>query len=297
MKIGNRMILNNLLVGSIPVLLSVLIFILVFRVQWEKSIKSRLETEIAEFKKKIETEADKLRLYSFIISDSISLNYRRSYLKSGDIFANRSFTFNTINQGLIKNLEVSVESKIISRYPLNIYYTTFITSDDMAKYMWDFMNRPDLTRYFRMSFPMLVSNTLVVRSCSYIMDMDNSEKLGLTIASFPVDTDLLREFIGDEVQAIIYTETTNGYVFSTLQLENTSLPSQLRKIDFSSGDRFAMVDIENIGKYYVMQKTAYTKNIKVGQKVIQKKIVDLGVLYSAEELDRSEEHTSELQSH
>lgn len=290
MKIGNRMILNNLLVGSIPVLLSVLIFILVFRLQWENSIKNRLETEIAEFKKKIETEADKFYMYSFFMSDSISINYRDSYLESGDIFvnmgfANRSFVYNTINSGLIKNLEVSVKDKIISRYPMNIYYTAFETSDKMAQDMWDFMNRPDLTRFFRMTFPMLVSNILVLRSCSYIMDMENSTRLGLTIASFPVDNNLLSEFNKNKLEAIIYTETTNGYVFSTSQLENTSLPSQLKKIDFSSESRFAKVNIENTGEYYVMQKSGYTKNIKTNGKFVRQKIADLGVMYSAEELD------------
>ena len=68
MKIRKQMLLNNLLVGIIPVLLAVLIFILVFRARWEKTIQKSLSSSIEEIRTGINAEADRQRFFAFTIA-------------------------------------------------------------------------------------------------------------------------------------------------------------------------------------------------------------------------------------
>ena len=74
MTIRKNMILTYLLASVIPLFLSTVTFTLLFRVYWQQNVENILVSELNEFKNKIDTEAEKVRFYSFSIAETLNIN-------------------------------------------------------------------------------------------------------------------------------------------------------------------------------------------------------------------------------
>ncbi len=246
MKIRQKMILNNILVGILPLLILSLIILLLFRKEEHTYIRKNLETYANTFKIALESDLEKYRNYTYFIS-------------------HQNFRFD--NTGAKYNFRLSDESMFGTRYKIRMYEiflgntnvyrdiynwrdSFYSASQNTIDHLWKHLLLPRYTRRYTTSIPEIVSNTLVLRNCSIIYDYAANTKIGFTEIVTPLDYDYFAEFAFQEYEVIYFIETSGGYVFSHPDFNTPESAARLTNVDFKNSGKLPRIMMNNKREYY-----------------------------------------------
>lgn len=277
MKIRATMLFSNLVIGIVPVLLAIAIFSAVISLQAQKEVSSSLSFTIDELKNKIDLGMETYRNYTYFFAKSFREVNRESLSGlSGMPFAMQLSTYN------IKIMEIAMSNEMLRRVfaedngQNSLEMGRYVTSDEVVSNIWSVIERPVNNFDFRMTYPDVVSNTLVLRNVAVINNMEKSEKIGMAILSYPVNSEYLRGFVEDNPDLITFTVTSNGMVFSR---EDVVGPEEIGKIKKASANMkdYAIVSLKG-QKFYFAKAPLYKQKNRV--------IAELGILYGFNRVNR-----------
>ncbi len=286
MKIRHRITLNNILVALIPVFLFFIIFIAIVRSQIKKDIVSNLESAIQRFSEKLESDTIMMRSYAFSHAGDIL----SKHLTTRGNISNLIFRFNKFDatpggvgydsaEGEIKVIEYTYRDHSLQSHAIEYAYTPFYIQKSKLASIWEIMDRPSYHKYFRMSFPDLVSNTLVIRNTAIIYDEIKHEKAGLVITSTVINQHFLSEAVDNSVNMIAFIESDNGLLFSE-DIDDPIAIESITKYPASDDLEYRLVKVKGRGDFYFAKKNLYSETSRVNNKIVRKRIADFGILYS-----------------
>lgn len=266
------MLISNIVVGLIPVLLAIVIFTLALSGQAQKSVKDSLASKLSDIKQKFDDEMETYRSYSYFFARGVKTPATEESMKGQLGYA---FDFNVNVYGL-KLLEFTWQDKVV-RSSFNLPATSvYAMNPEFTQKLWGLMNKPFNQGTFKMSYPEIVSNVLVIRNAALVTG-DHSEKIGLAVVSKIIDTEYLQRLSGDNSDLIVFTQTPEGgFAFSNEKLTDEADLDVLRKVEMGSKP-YAVVSV--MGQKYYMAKMPLF--------VIQgKTIADIGILYGFESVNK-----------
>ncbi len=298
MKLKSRMLWTYILVGVIPVFLSLVIFIFVFRTRWEDTLINDLSSIISEIKRNIYEKAERQSFFAYTIANYISagegfksavereeLTRFINQLSGTSTGRNKVFTRSYLQPEIIEffHRDKLVQSEFWLEHA---FYIEYGTPPEHASYMWEYLSDPVRHRYFTISFPMLRSNTLVMRNSAILFDTDSNEKVGMVVCSYPVNRDFLNGLVNHREGIIAFVKNDNGIVFSDNQFGELNIFDKIAEIELTVERPYALLIIEGYGKYYLARENVYSSVEYVDGKVVRKRIADVGVLYSSATIDK-----------
>lgn len=263
----------NIMIGIVPILIIFIIFFAVNRHQARIQVEEKLTELIDQFNLYLERDTSRLRVLSYLITMQYPLSEE----------TNETWNFDAITtlRWDLKIYEVFLSTNLVRR---EIQYWKddfhYLTDTETATYIWKYLNKPMNTSYFTMSFPDVISNVVAVRNCAIISDPRTEEKIGFAAIVTPINHQYLYElpFLENEFEYVIITE--EGMVFSETLLQTNLVISALRKeIEKGSHKPFIVADFGEIGKYYFKKDILYTTMEKYSNRMQQKTIAEIGILY------------------
>ncbi len=267
--------------GFIPIILVFAIFLLVLKKQADNSIRTTLTGNVEQFKNNLEAEMNKFRDYSFFISRE-ALNIIQKSEKGNLSSYNTQVTANRYN---LRLFELFKKDKIFYRDMYSWKDHIYDIKPEVATELWETLSNPLYTRHFKISYPDIVSNVLVIRNCSIIYDEKSDTKYGFSAISTPIDNDFLREFGYQSKEQVIVILSENGVEFSNNEFnlpEIKDLILKARKLH----KPYTILNLGKLGKYYYYQENLYSSTKRIEKKIINKKIADVGLLLRFDTVNR-----------
>ncbi len=286
MRIRNKMLLSNMVVGIIPVLLAIFIFTYALFSQAEKEVRKSLDVTLQELKTKIDDNMQKFRNYSYFFANSVIYPSENKMGQRGNYSVN-------INVDVydLKMLEFTLNSNVVRReFSAQKPIGHFLTSDKQVSKMWKFMNQPQNNTGFKMSFPQVISNTVVMRNTALISY--NSKKVGLSILSEILDADYLKALAAKYTDLVIFTESPKGQIlFGDSGFNTNTVINTIKQVNLSKKKTYDVVELK--GKKFYLSKiplfeTTKFRTLKNGKKVPigRNTIATIGILYGFESVNK-----------
>lgn len=273
MNIRSRYLINNMMFGLIPIFFIIALFFFLNRQQAQSNMQNTLQNYVSAFKDDLANRINQLQDYAFFISR----------ISRTDVFR-----ANGIND---LDFPVSIESYDIRLFELfkqdqMIYRDTYawrdskyFTSDESAANIWKELSGSQYSIYYKMSFPEIVSNILVVRSCSIVAD-DNGNKIGYASVTTPLDYEYLSKFPVVSDNLIYFIQAGNYFVFSNPNLDDPRFQQKMLNVDYDDRLGYGMINFENLGDYICYKQTLYSKPLRLSNRIEQQVIAEIGVLYN-----------------
>jgi len=286
MRIRNKMLLSNMVVGIIPVILAIFIFTYALFNQAEKEAKKSLDVTLQELKSKIDDNMQKFRTYSYFFANSV-------IEPDADKMSQRSgYSVNiSVDKYALKMLEFTVNSNIVRReFTAQRPMGRFLTTKEMAAKMWTFMNKPQNNSGFRMSFPEVIDNTVVMRNVALVNKGD--KKFGMSILSEILDQEYLKALAAKYTDLVIFTETPKGgLIFGRPEFNTNTVRNVIKGVQLSKKKDYDIVSLDS-KKFYLAKmplfQTTKFKTLKNGKKVPMGRttIATIGILYGFESVNK-----------
>jgi serine phosphatase RsbU (regulator of sigma subunit) len=280
--------------------------IVISQARLEKVIIENLNDALDKGRYVIDTHSAHARYFSYSWNLTMREALRGRDLTLDDIrsYFNNLLSIGTLgplmgyNEGEIKTVEVTFGTNIVIQNALEFHHTRYYLTQDEIDFMWNFLSRPEFHPYFRMSFPFLMSNIVIMRSTAFLSGIESDRddntpqsigvprNIGLIVSGFPLDYEFLSVCVSPAPGVIYIIETTNGIIFSDYEF-NKEIPNELiGKIELTDGKPYTIVNVPEKGRYYFTRRELFsiTKTTESGERV-RYKIADIGVLYSAEVME------------
>lgn len=296
MNIRNRMLMNNLLVGILPVILAVFIFILVFVSMWEKQVEDLLTSTITKIKTGINQTADKQQFFAVNLAGLITSQddfYDAAENADGltdmmEEYEMRTRIASAVNYAgnSAAIIEIFYKDQVIDYHSFDWRsYVESKTSDEQANEIWTYMKAPAIHEFFTMIFPMVVSNKVVIKNAAILYDDIRIEKAGMVVCSFPLDRDFLydMDFVGNDV--IAFVVGAESVIFSRSDFNDLDLYAQIEDFESTDESPYRKLSIHGFGSYYMTKDSMYTVPERISNRIVQVPIAEVGVLYNAEQIN------------
>lgn len=282
MKILRRQIYNNLLVGLLPLLLVLIALIIVNSNLSRKNADKKLKETLVDFKQTLSKDLDKFRDYSFFIMRDTG----RVIDPQGHLI-DLHFPVN-VNSYNIRLFEVFYHSKLIYHDTYSWQDHIYFASKQRAQEIYHYLSNPSYSIYFKMSFPEVVSNTLIVRNCSILADRNNSKKIGFASVITPIDQSYLSELYPVNQKAmVLFIQTKDGITYSNPDFSQPNITAELLKSKLGEYAGFSVKKFTKKGKFYCLKENLYSVTHKVSRRIIRLPLADVGILYDYEMVNRN----------
>ncbi len=254
MKIRQRTLVNNLMVGLIPLLLLTIIMSLVNYKRDSQYIKQRLLNYILQFKEDLDRTLEKYRDFSYFIShQEVKLirengNWTIRESERGPLLVNR---YN------LRIYEIFLKNQSVHQ---NIYDSKdkmFLIGPQMADLIWSRLNQPIHTRVFNSSFTSLVSNIIVFHNCSILTDPVNEKKIGFSAISTPLDREYFDDYFVHDSMVIYFIQSSKGLFFSENIMPDQNTDIQITDMFRQNPRGYHLININN-KKYYILRDAFVT---------------------------------------
>lgn len=271
MKIRNRYLTDNLLVGLIPILLIFILFFLLYREQGQKKVRETLENYIWNFKVNHSADVDKFEDYSFFISRTQFDLTRQTDPQNLD------FPISIESYG-IRLFELYYRGKFVFHDVYSWQDSRYFTSEATGKKIWDQLTAAGNSAYYKVPFPELVSNVLVIRCASVIAERD-STRVGFANVAIPLDSDYFKTIPLQSDEIVYYIRTTNGFVYSKPEIETPELDKAIREKTVDPDLGYTTISLKAQGTYYCYEDNLYTIPQRISNRIVPRSLADVGVLY------------------
>ncbi len=272
MKILHRQVVNNLLVGLIPLFLILAIIFAINKSQAEKNSHKVLSTVVNDFKIILESDLSKYRDFAYFVGRASEDYITGSRQVTSNLPINiESFDF--------RMYEVYVQNKLKYQDIYSWSDSIYFAKPERVQYIWDFLKSGNHSIFFKISFPEIVSNVLVLRNCA-IMTRREFERIGYVSVISPLDSAYLSRmpFVNQDV--ILFIQTSNGIRMSDETMQKPEIIADLMKTPLGQSGKYNIKKYKNTGKYYYYKENLYAERVKVGNRFQQNYIADVGVIYN-----------------
>ncbi len=279
MNIRNRYLIDNLLVGIIPLFLIFTIFFFLNRKQAEDNVRESLATYIRNFKIDHAADVTKYQDYAYFITQIQADYFRQANPR------NLNFPV-SIESYNIRLFEVYYRGRFIFRDTYSWKDSQYFSSDETAKKIWAQLSSSEYSVFYKIPYPEIVSNVVVVRSCSIISDPATQEKLGFAAVTTPLDLDYFTQFPLQTDNVIYYIQNKNGFVFSKPDFETAELDETLENVAVDPHLGYAVIDVKDKGRFYCYKENLYRTISRTSNQYVQDMVADIGVLYDYQTVNR-----------
>ncbi len=286
MKITRKLILNNLVVGLLPVIVTFAILLIYTRNQAEYNVQKRLQQSIASFRIYWENSLNKYRDYAYLISRNLGSNpiklmrhseRLRAYLGElalkSDRFDVRMFEILYTNHSVFQDL-YSWKDHI------------YLAEPEKSREIWQDLWQSRYNRYFTKSYPDQVFNIAVIRNCALIYDSRTQKKVGFTEVVTPLDSEFFSGLVFSDPGMLFFVKTPGGGYFSRYELNhNEPIWSMLEQYPDTSA-KIKVITLNNT-LYYVYSENLIRTTSRVSNRILQRSLVDLAVLLPYKKANRN----------
>jgi signal transduction histidine kinase len=241
-------------------------------VQQNINIGNSLQDSVARLKDDFSRDMDKYQNFVYFTSRSIK-NFGRNDLRDLTDPA-ISFMFNKLR---LTTLELTYGPEVLSR-KLNMnndFSLEYILDSEKAKFYWNQMDDPLMPWYATLSTPDLVSNIFVMRHIAVIYNSGLAEKVGLVVATMPIDNIYMTDLVGTS-QDLIAVVNVGGILISSSQWPLQ--PEAISKMHRAFGRKragYEQLNIPGKGDYYFAFDSLFREK--------GKDIADIGILVRGDE--------------
>lgn len=257
------------------------IFLAVLKHQADTYIRRTLTDTIEQFKFNLEAEMNKFRDYSFFISRE-ALNIFRN-AKGGNLSSYNSQV--TANRYKLRMFELFLADELVYRDMYSWKDNIYSMSQPVASEIWATLMNPLYTRHFKMSYPDIVSNVLVIRNCSIIYDEARDSKYGFAAVTTPVDNDFLKDFGYQSQDQVIVILSAQGVEFSNNDFNLPEIKQQILDAQFDRRP-YTILKLGKFGRYYYYQENLYSSSRMVNKKMETQAIAEVGLLLHHESVNQ-----------
>ncbi len=278
MKILHRQTLYILLAALIPLFIIITVIFLVNQAQTQKYIGKQMSAYIQDFKTTLDTDLSKYRDYAYFIGK-----------ESDEFIVGEKWT--------TSNFPVNIESFDMRMYEVfykykTLYQDTYSWEDSIyfapptsVSNIWHEMKSQNHSIFYKMSFPEVLSNTLVIRNTA-ILTKTSFDRIGFVSVIAPLDTAYLSRipFVNNDI--ILFIRTASNITFSNPDLNKPEVLKTILKMPMGVSRGKNLIYFRNLGKYYLSQESLYSQRIKVENRFQQVFIADVGIIFRQQAANR-----------
>ena len=280
MKIRYKILINNIGIGVIPILAGFLIIILVLSLSSEYYAYEAMVKDISSFKILLNSDIQKYADFSYFLSREIPANidFKRKTIGNYD-------TKLSVNRYNVRLYEVYLEDKLLHREMYSWKDNVYFTSQESASKIWIYLKNPSISKNLKYFYQDIVSNVLVLRSCSILFDEKNQNKIGFSSIITPLDADYFAQLplLDENKSYFIHTEC--GYFFSREDLNKPENYLALKNLSNQIQNKRQFHFQNDPNKYYCYQENLFSSIESVNKKKIRKNLADIGILYNQSEFN------------
>lgn len=211
MKIQKRTLVNNLIVGLIPLLVLTIIMASINLGRDRQYISSRMTAYLEQFQSELDINLQKYRDYAyFIANQDLSISYSSG--KPRLVLGTRSPVY--ANRFNVRSFEIFLADRSQHRNFYSWQDSIYSLPEDDASRLWDKLQLPLYTRLFTLSQPGLVSNVLVFYNCAILTTPGSERKIGFATVITPLDGEYFSTYFSHDPFVIYYIRTPGGLLFS-----------------------------------------------------------------------------------
>lgn len=277
MKIRNRVIFNNLLIGLLPLLIISVLFLLIRKDEYHRYYLHNMDTSLNNFKLFLEEDLEKYRYHAlFIAQENPQLpGQSRVQVDRDAVFALRT------RLRIIEVFEQDRKTLLETARWRDYLYTV---SPPEAEQLWGYLSSPDIVRRFTLSIPRLVSNILVFRNCAPLLYRDSTRKAGFVSVSLPLDLTYFRDMAFQEVGVVFFIQTPGGIQFSDPAFQQEKTVTQVLDA-LTLQQEIPRLDLGDKGHYF-LHYSPYITVPGLGSPSQPEPQTYIGVLYEEDKLNR-----------
>ncbi len=272
MKILQRQIINNLSVGLIPILLIISIIFWVNKRQAVKSTSQKLVSLIESFNTILDSDLSKYRDYAYFVGAE-----SEDYIVNGR-FITTDFPVN-IESFDFRLYEVFFGERLLYHDQYSWQDHIYYAPPDRVKYIWKSMASMEHSIDFKMSYPEILSNTLVLRNCA-LLTLQDFNRVGFASVISPLDVTYLSAlpFINQDIT--LFIQTSNGVTFSDPEMNTLQNQKELMKEEMGKSGQYSIKSLDNKQRYYYYKQSLYTERLRVSNRFVINNLADVGILYN-----------------
>lgn len=278
MKIRNRLLINNLSVGLIPILLIFSIMFSGFQRRIKESVAQTLDGSLENFRLNLENKIDTSKNFSMLMS-----RYVETYINdnSGQFGMAEQWDIFSVSKYGIDIYEVFQNTNAVYRDISSWEKHRYQTSTETAGLIWDELMKPDYHSYYAFSYPETVSNDLIIRSCAVINHPGDNRKIGFTVIAVPFDKDFMNQIALSGGDTIYFIKHDAGMVISSPAFDQETEIVE----NYPEDGKIDVLRFSGLGKYYLMRKNLLTKTV-VNDTGTNRVTADIGILYDFKAANR-----------
>ncbi len=277
LKISQKLVLNNILVGFVPIIIAFTLVIIILKRQAENYVRTTLTSSMAQFKESLEAEMNKFRDYSYFISRE-AINLMDKARNNGNLSSYKNQV--TANRYKLRMFELFKKDKVFYRDMYSWDDNIYTIKPLVATEIWEKLSDPLYTRHFKISYPDVISNVLIIRNCSIIYNENSDKKVGFSAISTPIDNVFLKEFGYQDKDEIIVIMSETGLSFSNDEFNTPAVVEKIFKASKENPGKYQILNLGQLGKYYFYRENLYKVTKVVNRKVEQNNIADVAILYN-----------------
>lgn len=277
MRIRDRMLLNNLIVGLLPIVIGFAAVIAVIQFQSDRYLRGQLTDSVQAFKQLLDAELQKYGDYSHFIA-RLYPAFRRRTSESG---RNASYFEVSANRYNIRMFEVYDEQKLSFREMYSWKDNAYLTGTNIAAELWATLQNPSYSRFIKYFHPEIVSNVVVVRNCSLIFDDRDDSKIGFSVVITPLDREFFALFPMQDPDKIYFIRSAGGVQFSSDDLQNAADEKAIMDLAGKSRSSMAKVKLPGAGEFYTYREELFNTQRKKHGKTVRETVAEIGILYPA----------------
>lgn len=278
MKILHRQIVNNLSVGLIPLFLVISIIFIVNRRQTQRTITRQMSDYIENFKTLLDADLSKFRDYAYFIGAE-----SRDFIVNGR-FTTADFPVN-VERFDMRMYEVFWKDRLLYRDLYSWQDAIYFAPPHRATYIWEQLYNREYSIFFTMSYPEILSNTLVIRNAA-LLTKETFLRAGFVSVVSPLDMSYLNKipFVNQDV--ILFIQTPSNVTFSDQAFNQTNIINKLMKYELGRGVDREFFQCKSLGAFYMAKQVLYSQREKVSNRFVQNNLADVGVLFRAKAANR-----------
>jgi len=285
MRITVRVMLGNLLIGILPILLSLLLVLFILDRQSRSFVDNTMQSTLDGVKNYIQADQQKYSDFSLFLRGSLPLLDAESSLSDYKYqLAVNIRGESSINRMNIRFYEVFYSNMLVLRETYSWKDNPYFIQSAEAETIWNRLLNPLYQRWQVISIPVPVTNILVVRHCTIIEDSGLKSKMGFLALSVPIDREYLSGIPMPGADATVFVTYDSGGIIGNDEFQRDDVMASLRETEKSKDGKTYRVMWKNLGTFYVVSSPLFSDQVKVSRRTVQREIARVGVIYNAKAL-------------